>query len=258
MADFWQTQLPKSPLIAARFFRDDSGIKFADEVRSALYEGIPRQSQARLLGEIADLCVPGEDGSVFAVVSYNFDDQLEEALNRKSVNFKLVMSEDDSGEQGELPVYHVHGFLPRSGPITKAHREALILSEDAYHSQFTDPYSWQTITQLSLLRDKVCLFVGFSMTDPNQRRLLEILQRKRPGVRHYALMRDNTAASPQASLRVIQPSVSVLRGLEEASLLGLGVQAIWVRNFTDIPNLLGSIGHGRFASQAEVAATKQP
>ncbi|HEY3367471.1 MAG TPA: SIR2 family protein [Symbiobacteriaceae bacterium] len=235
-------QTPLSPLIAARFFRE-SFDDFAERVRTALYEGMPKEVASPLLTELMKLCIPPQGGlGVAAVVTYNFDDLFEEELTRRGVRHKVVMSDTDSHLRNELPVYHVHGFLPRKGSLSDVHQQSLVFSEEAFHLQFIDPYAWQTVTQLNLLRDRVCLFIGFSMTDPNQRRLLEIAASKRPGARHYVVMKDHWQSAVQsAGSEDVLAYARIFRGLEEASLLKLGLQSIWVEDFDDIPLLVRSL-----------------
>lgn len=235
-------QTPLSPLIAARFFRE-SFEDFAERVRTALYDGMPKDVSSPLLTELTKLCIPPRNGlGVAAVVTYNFDDLFEEELHRRGVSHKVVMSDSDSHLRNELPVYHVHGFLPRKGPLSDVHRQSLVFSEEAFHLQFIDPYAWQTVTQLNLLRDRVCLFVGFSLTDPNLRRLLEIAASKRPGARHYVVMKDHWNAAVQSAPGPdVMAYARVFRGLEEASMLKLGLQTIWVDGFDDIPLLIRSL-----------------
>ena len=78
-----------------------------------------------------------------------------------------------------MPIYHVHGFLPKSGEVDDA---ILVFSEQSYHSQFIDPYSWSNIIQLTTYLSNICLFIGLSLSDPNLRRLLDISYRKKLNV----------------------------------------------------------------------------
>ena len=57
-------------------------------------------------------------------------------------------------------------------------KNEVVFSEDAYHSQFIDPFSWSNLVQLNHLNNSTCLFIGISLTDPNMRRLLDVSIRK--------------------------------------------------------------------------------
>lgn len=240
---FFEHEVPASPLIVARLLMNSLGEDFADEVRAALYDGSPDQPGSPLLRELGALCAPQRDRvGVQAVVNYNFDDLLEIELQRRAIAHRPIISEGEKALRSELPIFHVHGFLPRRGELTEVHRAALVLSEDAYHAQFVDPFIWTNLTQLNLLRNSVCLFIGVSMTDPNHRRLLEITAQKNSGVRHYAILRDHwTGAAARKLSKNAQDFARVFKGLEEASLASLGVSVIWVASYDDIPGVLSSI-----------------
>ncbi|MBX3175099.1 MAG: SIR2 family protein [Gemmatimonadaceae bacterium] len=240
---FFEREVPASPLIVARLLRNSLGGGFADTVRGALYEGNGEARGSRLISALGALRMPqrGRLG-VQAVVNYNFDDLLESELQARSIAYRVVLGEGDKPLRTELPVYHVHGFLPRKGQLSPLQKSALVLSEDAYHAQFADPFIWTNLTQLSLLRQSVCLFVGVSMTDPNHRRLLEITATKDASVRHYTIMRDHWASSSATKLGPrAQELARVFKGLEEASLSSLGISAIWVRSYDEIPMLLARL-----------------
>jgi hypothetical protein len=238
---YFQKEAPTSPLITARFLRD-SIPKFPELVRRSLYEQFKEETPSELIQVIGKLCLPERARQgLLAVVNYNFDDLIERELTRRNVNHHIVIAEEDSPSRDELPIYHPHGFLPRKGAITPTHEASLVLSEDAYHSQFIDPYAWPNITQLNLLRNHVCLFLGLSMTDPNLRRLLEISQRKRAGIRHYAILMDHWGALGKTGSKGADLVSRVFRGLEETSFFRLGVSIIWVNDYSEIPKLVSQI-----------------
>ncbi|MCB2155092.1 SIR2 family protein [bacterium] len=241
LLEYLREESPSSPIIAARFLRDSID-KFADRVRRALYETYNGDSHSDLIRAIGKLCLPERARQgLLAVVNYNFDNLIEIELDRRNVNHHVVICEEDSPSRDELPIYHPHGFLPSKGKLTATHEASLVLSEDAYHSQFIDPYSWPNITQLNLLRNHVCLFLGLSMTDPNLRRLLEISQRKKPGARHYAVLRDHWKPSGKRKTKATTLVSRVFRGLEETSFARLGVSVIWVQDYADIPKVVSQI-----------------
>ena len=102
-------------------------------------------------------------------------------------------------------MYHVHGYLPRTGRIPDSME--LVFSEDAYHNQFIDPFSWSNLILLNKLTQNTCLFIGVSLTDPNMRRLLDVAWRKNPDKErsHYIIKRF-----PQSSERDVLDEVSKL------------------------------------------------
>lgn len=241
--EFFQSEAPTSPLIVARLLRDNLKSAFADAVRTALYQNVPSIVSSLLLKELGALCMPRRDRlGIVSVVNYNYDELLENELKSRGIQYRTIVSEDEKALRDELPIFHVHGYLPQVGRLTEAQKNALVLSEDTYHTQFVDPYLWTNLTQLNLLRNNVCLFVGMSMTDPNQRRLLEITVRKNANIRHYAILKDHWTGPKSDNLSANGKNLTLIfRGLEESSLAALGVTVIWVTGHDDIPPLLAKI-----------------
>lgn len=240
---FFEKEVPASPLIVARLLQNALEDDFADSVRDALYRKATSTSSSLLLQEIGALCMPprGRLGIV-GVVNYNFDDLLEKELERRNVDFYTVMSEGAKISRSSLPIYHVHGYLPRTVVLDDTHKDALVLSENAYHNQFTDPFIWTNITQLNLLRNNVCLFIGISFTDPNHRRLLEITANKFPGVSHYAILVDHWQGPAAKKLSDSGQALALsFRKLEESSFRELGLSIIWVKDFDAVPMMINEI-----------------
>jgi hypothetical protein len=240
---YFQTESPSSPIIVARLLQSSLKETFPDIVRTALYMETTAVDTSPLVQEIGSLCLPRRDRiGITSVVNYNFDDLLEAELDRRGISYRVVLSDNDEPSKSELPIYHVHGFLPRIGFLTNMHRQALVFSEDAYHQQFHDPYLWTNITQLNILRNNVCLFIGVSLTDPNQRRLLEITMSKKPGGHHYAIMRDHWIGKEFGNLTEDGQSLAkVFKGLEESAFANLGVSVLWVKSYDDVITLLSEI-----------------
>lgn len=240
---YFQSESPSSPIIVTRLLQNSYKDKFPERVKAALYAGTTKANSSSLLQEIGSLCMPRRDRiGITSVVNYNFDDLLETELDRRGIPYRVVLSDSDEPLRSELPIYHVHGFLPRAGSVTDLHKLSLVFSEDAYHQQFHDPYLWTNITQLNLLRNDVCLFIGLSLTDPNQRRLLEITTSKKPGMRHYAILRDHWLGKNLTTLSANgQLLAKVFKGLEESSFSNLGISVLWVNTFDDIAPLISQI-----------------
>jgi TIR domain/SIR2-like domain len=223
-----------SSLILGKYLKKNLGEDFAAEVRAALYEREP--TSADVIEAIAELARPPRFGSPLdSIVTFNFDCLLEERLTAHRIRNKPIFSEAVRHSSDELPIYHVHGYLPRGGPVPE--ETELVFSEDAYHDQFIDPFSWSNLIQLNKLTQNTCLFIGISLTDPNMRRLLDVAWRKNPDrtMGHYIVKRlPRSEKTPTLE--------NVLRLLEEQDANALGLQVIWTEEFDELPQVLYSIG----------------
>src|SRR5262249_21454532 len=98
----------RSPLILARYLRHYFGDRFREEVREALFDSLDEGQTSPLLEEVARLATPPRTGSgLFAIVSYNFDDLLEEAMQRRQIEYRVLVGPGGRSEPNALPVYHV-------------------------------------------------------------------------------------------------------------------------------------------------------
>jgi len=244
-----------SPLLTSRYLRrgigesptDDSA--FIGHVAKALYrsKGATREPRGLALA-LARFCVPRRTGpGVRAIVTYNFDDLIERALGRAQVEHQSVADDGIIVDEGRLPVFHVHGFLPRDDEENGLRPNALVFSEERYHTLGQDPYHWSNMVQLGLLKDTTALFVGLSLTDPNLRRLLEISARSFSAPRHIAVMRRVTADSfltrrdgkpVRARKGVVRSFVAIHNQVQEEVLQELGLQVMWVESYDEVPGLL--------------------
>ena len=103
--------------------------------------------------------------------------------------------------------------------MLEQHQKSIYLTEENYNALYNNPYSWQISSQLSFFRENTCLFVGCSLADPNIRRLLEMT--KRGNRSHFAILtKDKMKAND-----LIRASNHFAR---------LGIEVIWVEDFTDI------------------------
>jgi hypothetical protein len=231
--EFQQAYGASSSLILGKYLKNNLGEDFATETREALYvEAVERSD---LIDSIVGLSRPQRDTKPLeSIITFNFDCLIEEALEKNSIANKPIFSEAIRHADNELPIYHVHGYLPRSGEIPKTE---LVFSEDAYHSQFIDAFSWSNLIQLNKLTQNTCLFVGISLTDPNMRRLLDVAWRKSPDktVSHFLIKkRPNNPKNSELD--------RVARLLEEQDANLLGLNIIWIEEFDELPGVLRDIG----------------
>ena len=108
-----------------------------------------------------------------------------------------------------------------------------MLSEEEYHTLYSNPYSWANLVQISLLTTHSCLFVGMSLTDPNIRRLLDTCRALPIAHRHHAVMRAPTAGL-QRGARKLQEQ---LARAQESDLHSLGVEPLWIEDFAEVAQI---------------------
>jgi hypothetical protein len=150
------------------------------------------------LNAIVRLCRRTRVGDVGlrAVVNYNLDGLLEEALG--SFAFQSVWKQTPV-KSGVLPIYHVHGYLPVRDPFGEqspkigSSPDEIVLTEDQYHREAADPYSWANLVQLQAMSSSVGLTIGLSLSDPNMRRLLDVTKRASCRPEMFALLQKPDA-----------------------------------------------------------------
>jgi len=259
-----------NPLISARYLSSifkkeskDDPLAFTKAVRNVLYEDLDPELETDLIKEIRQFCVAvGKSPNLDSVITYNYDDLVESSLERLDfkVPFRSVYKTGINPNQGELAIYHVHGFLPRLGDLDFSNQ--VTLSEDRYHQQYNDVYSWNNLVQINKFKDANCLFIGVSFTDPNLRRLLDIayLQRGDNKIHHYCFRkkydsvevkkaitnllkkkRSKQKLSPEMLDEYTSSLIDVMENYETKDFESFGVQAIWVKDYTEIPEILKQI-----------------
>jgi SIR2-like domain len=158
---------------------------------------------------------------------------VEEALERDRVEHISIFREGQRHSSNEVPIYHVHGFLPRGGRIPDG--SDLVFSEDSYHDQFLDAFSWTNLIQLTKMTQTTCLFIGLSATDPNLRRLLDVAWRKNPEKVPSHFIVKKLPLSPSPTLTELTVT------LEEQDANELGLNMIWINDHDSLPEILRTI-----------------
>lgn len=186
--------------------------------------------ETNMMKAIVELARPKRRGKrLESIITFNFDDLIECALSKHNIEYCSIWKEGQIYGIDALPIFHVHGFLPNQREIDSPN---LVFSEEAYHSQFIDLYSWSNLIQLNTFSTNICLFVGLSLSDPNLRRLLDISWRRNQRCKHYIVMRKE----PQKNRT---DEIATMLFEQDANSLGLNV--IWCSDFSEIPSILSSI-----------------
>lgn len=257
-----------SPLIAGRYLQkyyEDKSLSFEEAVRKVLYEEIDINKPSDLMDEIVNFCVaPGKTPNLDSIISYNFDDILEQRLAKVgiSVPFKPIYG-IGMNPDGQLPIFHVHGFLPQKGKLNEYNQ--ITFGESIYHKQYYDIYSWNNIAQINKFRDSNCLFIGSSLTDPNTRRLLDIAKRQKGDNEEYhfvfkmrykeevvktrleLLLKENKELFNEKVLaempfdETVKFLIDIIERFEETDTASFGVKTIWINDWKEIPEMMKEI-----------------
>jgi len=233
-ADDFANRYAPSSLIVGKYLKNNLGNDFLNEVRSALYSTQP--TSCEIIDAIADLARPQREGKPLdSIITFNFDSLIEENLSESNIQFSAIYNEGMKNTSNELPIYHVHGYLPRNGRLPKDAN--IVFSEDSYHSQFIEPFSWSNLIQLNKLSHNTCLFIGLSLTDPNLRRLLDVAARKNPerSLNHYIIKKIPNHSESNDTI----DELAIF--LEEQDANELDLNVIWVDKFDEIPRVLKDI-----------------
>lgn len=245
LANLFQKRINVSPLILAQYLKTLLGKKFTTTVRDTLYKEC--NDKSKTVDSISELSRQKRNKRPLkAIITFNFDDLIEEKLIKEKIDFKTIFTEGERHKEVEIPIYHPHGFLPRIKNLTS--KNDVVFSEDAYHSQFIDPYSWSNLVQLNHLNNSTCLFIGISLTDPNMRRLLDVSIRKngKSEKNHYIIKKRYTIEElyPDSEIVKIKDKkvIPVIESIEEQDANNLGFNVIWINQFKEIPEILNEIG----------------
>jgi hypothetical protein len=238
--------MSSSPLSDARYISAALGGEFEKTTSRILYESVTEKSlqDSKTLKNLGLLCSPERGGAgVRSVITYNFDDLFERSLGLAKVRYQSIYRENQVIESNQLPIYHVHGFLPESTESFDGIKDSLLVfSEERYHRMYSDVYSWSNMIQLNHFKEMTCVFVGVSLTDPNMRRLLDIAYQKTQTARHFVILKRSKLESPGDVSRATLAYVEAMHHrLYSQTLADLGVRIIWVDEFEEIPNLLDSM-----------------
>lgn len=233
--DYFNEKYATSSLVIGRYLKNNLGKDFFSEVRNTLYMDEPKECD--LINALVELARPQRNAKPLdSIITFNFDGLIEENLENNNIIYSSIYKEGMRIKTEELPIYHVHGYLPRVGTVTEDN--GVVFSEDSYHNQFIEPFSWSNLIQLNKLSQMTCLLVGLSMTDPNLRRLLDVANRKNSDkeLNHFIIKK-----SP-VSFDKMEPVDELAKLLEEQDANELGLNVLWVDDFSEIPDIIRKIG----------------
>ncbi len=211
-----------------------SGIDKCESIRTALWGTMHNKLETSpLIDAIVELI---RNKEVDAIITYNYDDIIERRLDCCNEAYSHVLEGDDVIEHEGIPILHVHGYIPKT---KTANLDYLVLDESSYHKLYNDNYTWTNIEQLHYLRNSNCVFVGFSMQDPNLRRLLELSNLKYM-TKNRSLETSSVIAEKHCVFlkRKEHGETDSAIDLTSKIMSRLGLTVIWFDDFKELPNLL--------------------
>ncbi len=213
----------RGPTEQARWLKRELGPGYADAVRQALYSNAYRRenSVSPVLKAVSKL------KKLRAVCTYNYDDFLERQAGPK---FCTVASARDRYSRKDIPVFHVHGFLPFVG----SPRGELILSEEDYNGLANNATHWSNVVQINLFRECTCLLIGISCTDQNLRRILDLIGDEKSGNTYTIQKTEDVPRTDAAALRAWTET----KEFDRDSFDSIFLRTIWIHEYDEIPKIL--------------------
>lgn len=145
-----------------------------------------------LLSEITALATH-PDRKLNSVITYNFDDLLEQSLKNRNSDYTTVFDAQTLPKNGSLAIYHPHGFMPFENQApTLQSTGNIILSEDDYNSIANNSHHWANLIQTSRLTQGTGLMIGLSFSDRNLRRLIDLIANIPLHTNNYIFLKKNT------------------------------------------------------------------
>ena len=251
-----QADLDFVEIVRRELYRD-----LPDEIRLAERANVDAkvacvQKQNPTLSAVAALCAIATGSRppfvcnprVHAIVTFNVDAILRAYVAARYQN-ALVRSVERASKApmaGRINLYYMHGFLRydrKAGHAGSEGADKLVLAEQEYFDFFNNPTGLFNYTFLYHLRTHACLFIGASMKDDNIRRLLHYSMKERvqaaqesgrtPGdaradaIRHFAVLLHYESKAMDDAV--------------ERSLEAIGTRTLWIDDFSEIPDRLGSM-----------------
>lgn len=158
---------------------DDGSPQYVRLVQEALYRDVradlvERLQRSPLLLAVAALVTGGLcRGRVDSVVTYNYDDLLEQYLAMLGYGVCVRIRPDDVSTRAEVEINHPHGWIPQGWDGVSVY-EPPLLSERSYRARRAEiDEGWSALVEHGLM-SKIGLFLGMSGDDGA---ILDVLKR---------------------------------------------------------------------------------
>ncbi len=129
------------------------------------------------------------------VISYNFDDLLEFALEKSGLKQEHCFIKNPGivnvlDNKKGVHIYHPHGTVSVVSSAYSQESKKIVLTESSYEHLEQKAYIWENSVQAKALHDSSCVFLGFSGEDYNFRRIIKNMENAKEcqGIRHYLFL----------------------------------------------------------------------
>ena len=220
-----------NPIISARFIKTimPNPEEFSHAVYYALYYDII--SEPIPSATVDSLTLLSTHSKKY--LTYNFDNVLELAFQKKKIETQSIFNQHQDISPEKIKIYHPHGYLPYGDEIVwleHYQNNDIVFSEDDYHNQYNEPFSWGNTIQLNCLYEYSALYIGLSVNDPNLRRIIEIANKQSPKNHYIFLLEEDDLEYSETWLKI-----------EERIFNELGLKVLWIDDYGEIKSIIQEI-----------------
>jgi hypothetical protein len=164
---------------------DDGSERYVRRVHEALYRDasaslLIQLQRSPLLLSVAALVTGAHRGRIDSVITYNYDDLLEQYLRMLGLAVCPRVEPTDLSGRADVEINYVHGRLPQVWDVS-ASLPSIVLSDRSYREKRARiDVGWSAAVQNGLC-SKIGLFLALSGDDSS---ILDLLERVRTEVRH--------------------------------------------------------------------------
>lgn len=182
------TMIDVSALFQSTYFNGKSQ-NFAEYVRECLYpiDGVEENLlwKSELLRALAALLSNSVRGSATCVLSFNFDNLLENYLEILGILSESVDEMPTWNTKSDIKIFHPHGLLP-SEKTKKVSSSGIVFTASDYESVIGDSSDAWNQKMLDIFTSHTCLFIGLSGNDDRLMNLLNKVRNIHPSITNQA------------------------------------------------------------------------
>lgn len=209
--------------------REETESKYIDALRFCIYRKYNNlmHNQKSLVKVIASA---KEKYQFLPILTYNYDTFIERQFGKQAHKSLRYFSNDYNYESIDdivgNNVIHLHGYIS----YKENHSKGVILTDEEYFNAYLNEQNWVYKTQIDVLRNYTCLFVGSSMSDLFQ---MSLIQKARNGDLDG---KWNCFALMCLKNLEFNEKMKIIKYYKEK-----GIRIILVNSFEELPNKLADL-----------------